>query len=446
MKICDQKSTLFSLVAKTITSDSIAKKIITIDPVAGVIVSVYTEGDNDFHRVYQEAKKTRALTEYPDHIWLFAAFGDVHIHAREDVSGLHLYKEDFQSVAKASYNGGLLFACDMPNNPVAPIDDETYLAKYRLTMRVPFALLPYGGIGPKTSPLSFLVPYKAYMGHSVGDLFFSDSPSLDQALARYKNQYVSFHCEDPDILERHKNAATHFERRPIQAEFEATKFALSLIEKYQLKGKLCHYSSGDGLKEILAAKKRGVDVETEVTPQHLYFSEEEILNLEDQTRITQFQMNPPIRSRYNRDLLLEALKRGEIDYLATDHAPHSIEEKKKGMSGLTGLDTFASFTTWLMLEKNVDPKIIAKVAAENPGEFYNRFHGAWLKDSPYQKVKGLGLGKIQKGYSASFTLLDMTKPQAVSKDFLKTKAMDNPFVDHTFPGSVHGIYFNGQNL
>lgn len=446
MKICDQKSTLFSLVAKTVTSKTIATKIITVDPVKGTIVSVYSEGEAEYSRVYEEAKKTQALIHYPDHVWLFAAFGDVHIHAREDVSGLHLYKEDFQSVTDAAYNGGLLFACDMPNNPVAPIDDESYLAKYKLSMRVPFALLPYGGIGPTTNPLSFLVPYKAYMGHSVGDLFFSDSPSLDHALARYKNQYVSFHCEDPDILDRHKNAATHFERRPISAEFEATKYALSLIEKYQLKGKLCHYSSGDGLKEILAAKKRGVDVETEVTPQHLYFSEEEILDLEDQTRVTQFQMNPPIRNRYNRELLLAAVKNGEIDYLATDHAPHSPEEKRKGMSGLTGLDTFGAFTTWLMLEKNVDPKMVAKIAAENPGEFYNRFHRAWLKDSPYQKVKGLGLGQIEKGYSASFTLLDMSKPQTITKNFLKTKAADSPFLARTFPGSVHEIYFNGQLL
>ena len=224
MIVCDQKSTLYSLVAKTITSEVIEKKIITIDPIKGIIVSVYSEQSPEFSLIYQEAKKARALVEYPDHIWLFAAFGDVHIHAREDVSGLHLYKEDFQSVTDASYNGGLLFACDMPNNPVAPIDDETYLAKYRLSMRVPFALLPYAGIGPKTSPLSFLVPYKAYMGHSVGDLFFTDSPSLDLALERYRQQYVSFHCEDPDILERHKNESDHFSRRPIQAEVEVIRF------------------------------------------------------------------------------------------------------------------------------------------------------------------------------------------------------------------------------
>lgn len=446
MIVCDQKSTLYSLVAKTITSEVIEKKIITIDPIKGIIVSVYSEQSPEFSQIYQEAKKASALVEYPDHIWLFAAFGDVHIHAREDVSGLHLYKEDFQSVTDASYNGGLLFACDMPNNPVAPIDDETYLAKYRLSMRVPFALLPYAGIGPKTSPLSFLVPYKAYMGHSVGDLFFTDSPSLDLALERYRQQYVSFHCEDPDILERHKNESDHFSRRPIQAEFEATRFALKLIEKYELKGKLCHYSSGDGLELIVEAKKRGLDVETEVTPQHLYFSEEEILALDDKMRQTQFQMNPPIRNRYNRELLLKALSEGHIDYLATDHAPHSPAEKLKGMSGLTGLDSFGAFTTWLMLTKNIDPKIIAKVAAENPGEFYNRFHRAWLKDSPYQKVQGLGLGKIEKGYSASFTLLDTTQPQSISKEFLKTKALDNPFLYQTFPGSVFRIYFNGREL
>ena len=112
------------------------------------------------------------------------------------------------------------------------------------------------GLGPETKPLSFKVPYKAYMGPSVGELFFKNEGELDDSLDRYQGEYVSFHCEDPEILEECKDKPTHEMRRPVEAETVATSTALRLIEKYKLKGKLCHYSSKDGLPLILEAKKR----------------------------------------------------------------------------------------------------------------------------------------------------------------------------------------------
>src|SRR5690606_36731478 len=128
-------------------------------------------------------------------------------------------------------------------------------------------------------------------------------------------------------------------------------------------GKLCHYSSGEGLNFIRKAREEGVEVKIEVTPQHLFFGLEEIPS----EKLVSLQMNPPIRENSDRLRLLEALKKGEIDFLATDHAPHTEEEKAKGTSGLTGLDTFGAFVTWLILEENVDPRLIAKMTAENPG-------------------------------------------------------------------------------
>jgi dihydroorotase len=105
----------------------------------------------------------------------------------------------------------------------------------------------------------------------------------------------------------------------VSAEVVATKDALMLIEKYQLKGKLCHYSSGEGLRLIREARDRGVNVVIEVTPQHLFYDLDKIQEVD----LTSFQMNPPIRPHHDRLALLEALKKGEINYLATDHAPHA---------------------------------------------------------------------------------------------------------------------------
>ena len=118
------------------------------------------------------------------------------------------------------------------------------------------------------------------------------------------------------------------------------------MSEYELQGKLCHFSTGEGLKDVIAAKARGVQVTCEVTPHHLFFDD---TMLNDENRLW-LQMNPPLRGREDRLAMIEALRTGEIDYLATDHAPHSLEEKRKGTSGVPHLDTYGAFTTWLMAE------------------------------------------------------------------------------------------------
>ena len=122
---------------------------------------------------------------------------------------------------------------DMPNNPDAPVDDPTYAAKcdHLASRASDVHVTLYAGIGPGTRPLSAPVPYKAYMGPSVGDLFFSTLAELDETLAHYRGCSVSFHCEDPELLEVHATAETHEKRRPNECEVSATRFALEMIEK-----------------------------------------------------------------------------------------------------------------------------------------------------------------------------------------------------------------------
>lgn len=415
------------------TSAGVSRKQISYDTQSGLIISIDVD------------KFTRDEVDdyFGDDCLLFAGMGDIHIHAREDVSGKNTYKEDFRSTCAAAKNGGLVHVADMPNNPIPPIDDGSYLAKMELTGKSDVPILLYAGIGPQTRPLSFKVPYKVYMGPSIGDLFFKTNEDLDAVLVHYKNQWVSFHCEDPEILEEHKSEKDHFTRRPLKAELMATDFALALIEKYDLTGKLCHYSAGDGLAAIKRAKQKGLKVTCEVTPQHLFFSEEKIRNMPAAEQV-HFQMNPPIRGESDAEKLLAALKAGEIDYLATDHAPHSKEEKEKGMSGLPGLDTFAPFTTWLMKEKSVKPETIALIASENPGKFFNTFLSSLNEKSELMKKWGKGMGFLEAGYSASFTVLNVNRPVTITREKLQTKAAWSPFLDVTFPGSLEALYLRGQ--
>ena len=386
--------------------------------------------------------KDKISESFDENHLIFAGMGDVHIHAREDVSKHNCYKEDFHSASLAAINGGVIQMGDMPNNPIPPIDDESYQTKLRLTSTALNTCWIYAGVGPKTRPVSKKVPYKVYMGPSVGELYFRNHQELKDVLPYYQGQFVSFHCEDPEVLENHKTESNHFKRRPVEAEVLATKQALEFIKEFNLSGKLCHFSSKAGLDEIRKFRKAGGRVEVEVTPQHLYFAQEELSEID----YNKFQMNPPIRHCEDRETMLEALINGEIDYLATDHAPHTHEEKIKGISGLTGLDTYGAFVCWLLTEKKVSPHTIAKICSENPGRFFNQFLESWSSfDSRFAEF-GKGLGFLEKGFSADLTILNLKDAWTVSASDLKTKVGHSPFMGVRFSGKVHKVMRKGQWL
>ncbi len=368
---------------------------------------------------------------FPDHCLIFAGMGDVHIHAREDCSGKEIYKETFATASAAALHGGVVHVADMPNNHIAPIDEGTYADKEALLRRgnLPVTFTLYAGIGPGTRPLGRDVPYKAYMGPSVGHLFFRSLEELDLTLANYVRQAVSFHCEDPILLEKHRTALTHELRRPPECELSATCFALAMIEKYQLRGKLCHYSVGEGLPLIREARSRGLPVTAEVTPHHVFFDTAMITS----ENARAMQMNPPLRSPSDREAMLEALRDGTADYLATDHAPHTLEEKAKGISGQPHLDTFGPFAAWLMVEKGFTPERIAAICSANPGEFVR----------PYQQER---FGRLLPGYVGSLTVLDLKTPTTVRREELKTKCGWSPFESVTFPGSVAAVFVRGTRI
>jgi dihydroorotase len=362
---------------------------------------------------------------------IFPGFGDIHIHARDDISQSQVYKEDFATISAASIHGGVTHVADMPNNPVAPVDDARYATKEKLTAKSAVHVTLYAGIGPDTKPLSRHVPYKAFMGPSVGDLFFASQEQLEGVIANYRGRNVSFHCEDPALLRENQGQLTHEQRRPACAEITATEFALTLIERYDLIGKLCHYSTKDGLAMIAAAKARGVRVTAEATPHHLFF---------DDTMLTEdnhlwLQMNPPLRDREDRLALIEALRSGLIDYIATDHAPHTLEEKLKGMSGVPHLDTYGAFATWLMAEHDFAAQDIARVCAYNPGRFVKEFLPGGF---------GEGYGVIEPGYVGSLTILKPHAPTLIERSAMKTKCGWSPFEGYTLPGRVLYTVLQGK--
>ena len=146
-------------------------------------------------------------------------------------------------------------------------------------------------------------------------------------------------------------------------------------------------------------------------------------------------MTPPVREKEDKEALLQAVMDGTVDFLATDHAPHSIEEKENGTSGIPHLDTYGLFVTWLIQEKKIPLQKIAEICAKNPGDFVN----------PYLPGKfGKGFGQIITGFSANFTILDLNKKTTVTREMLKSKSGWSPFEGITFPGSIVDVWFAGK--
>ncbi|OGI65315.1 amidohydrolase [Candidatus Nomurabacteria bacterium RIFCSPLOWO2_01_FULL_39_18] len=360
---------------------------------------------------------------------IFPGFVDLHVHARECVDHTQDYKEDFKTASEAAIAGGVVAFAEMPNNPTPPIDGQSYKAKEQLTKRSEVEIVLYAGIGENTKPLATAAPYKVFMGPSVGTLFFYSLEDLEKTLVQYRGSCVSFHCEDPKILEENKNELTHDKRRPKEAEIKAIDFALTMIEKYNLQGKICHCSTKEGIEKIKNAKMHKLNVVAEVSPHHLFYDTK---NLTEENK-NWMQMNPPLRTTDDRAYLIEALREGTIDFLATDHAPHTGEEKLKGTSGTPQLDTYGYFTTWLMKEHNFTPEAIAKVCSYNPGKFFNQF-----TKNRYGKVEG--------GYAGSLTIIDLRKSTTIKKEMLKTKCGWSPFEGVTFPGSVVMTIIKGKRF
>jgi dihydroorotase len=393
---------------------------------------------------------------------IFPGFGDLHIHMREDQSGKWNYKEDFVTASQAAIHGGVAFGLDLTNGFLPLTTEEVYLERKKLAAEKSLVdIVLAANIGPGTKPFSFPVPYKIFMGQSTGPLFFESKQQLEQTIKNYQGQTINFHCEDPEILTAHANAPTHEQRRPAEAEIKGIEFALEIIEKYQLSGKICHVSTHAGLEKIVAAKKRGATVTCETTPHHLYF-DTSMLNDENHKWL---QVNPPIRNADDRQAMIEGLKRGDIDFLASDHAPHTKEEKLAGASGMPHLDTYGAFTTWLMSDQGFTPQDIARICSYNPGNYLGKFlnietenpeglerfrtstgqrPGAGGPSDNPSGFSGRGFGRIAPGYVGSLTIIDPTQKTQVLEANLKTKCGWSPFTGRTFAGLVKYAIIRGR--
>jgi len=267
---------------------------------------------------------------------------------------------------------------------------------------------------------------------------------------------------------------THSDRRPVACVNEGLRILLPLIEKYKIKAKLCHWSTGGESFEMIAEyRKRGCEIVLEVSPLHLLFDTS--MTDADPALWTKIQMNPAVQASHHRHALIKGLKDGFIQFIATDHAPHTEEEKfsafakfsaeypgksnkeiaafvrtkdeklfleicvQNNHSGAPWLDTYALVCTWLMTEHGFTSQDIARVSAYLPGKFVNPH----LRKQFAKRKFGKGFGEIKKGFMGSLTVLNMGKQTLVRRENLKTKVAWSPLEGREIPGAVEAVFIGG---
>lgn len=431
--------------------------------------------------VSRPSKNKKADHVFGDDSLIFAGFGDVHIHAREDDTGKQVYKEEYKTAANAALHGGVVHVSAMPNTP-NPVTGKEQWAWHRSRVKElthPVTIFNYLGIDTKTKPLGKPGEhfYKLYFGKSVGDLTVTYGSELDVILSRYKGHYVSFHVEYEPIVQAHADGKTHSDRRPVECVNEGLRILLPLIEKYKIHAKLCHWSTGGmSFEMIAAARKRGADIVLEVSPLHLLFDTS--MTDADPSLWTKIQMNPAIQAPEHRTALIEGLRSGFIQFIATDHAPHTEEEKysafrkfaadypdksnkaiaseiqkkdnalflatccENNHSGAPWLDTYGLVCAWLMNDNKFTSQQIACAAAYMPGKFVNPF----LKNQFPKENFGKGFGEIKKGFVGSLTVLNMKKKTRVRREDLKTKACWSALEGREMPGAIEAVFVRGKRI
>ena len=307
---------------------------------------------------------------------LFPGFCDVHVHFREPGFS---YKETILTGSEAAAAAGYTAVCTMPNlNPVP--DSVPHLqVQLDLIREAPVSVLPYGSItvgekGRELSDLEVLAPYVvAFSDDGVG---VADEGIMREAMQRCRalGKLIAGHCEDM----RYED--------PREREWREIERNIRLANETRCAFHVCHISTAESVSIIRDAKRSGVDVTCETAPHYLLLNQRLI---QDHGR---FKMNPPIHTAEDQAALLEALTDGTVDMIATDHAPHSAEEKsigfEKSLNGIVGLETaFPTLYSSLIGEEVLTLEALVGLMSEKPRERFGIPTGGdfsiWDLDSDY---------------------------------------------------------------
>lgn len=370
------------------------------------------------------------------------SFVDMHAHFRDP--GL-TQKEDIVSGCHAAAAGGFGTLVLMPNTK--PVVSSLEMAEKNnkkaeetgLCQVFQSVSITEGFDGKTTNHLDKINNKKIPLITEDGKEVLDTSVMLEgMKKAVAKKVIVSCHCEDPFLHDQ----ATALRTKALKSTDKKKKIAylkeaerlleiaedvltfrnIRLAEEARCHLHLCHVSTAESIDAVRRAKKAGVNVTCEITPHHI--------GLNTKNSANQLQIvNPPLRSEENQKALIEALRDGTASCIATDHAPHTEDDKKNGAPGFSGLETaFSVCYKSLVLENNFSLKHLSALMSANPAELLG------LKDR----------GLLAEGYLANITIIDLNKKWTVRGEEFASRGKYTPLEGKQLPGEIRATFFNGE--
>lgn len=371
---------------------------------------------------------------------LFPGLIDLHTHLREP--GFE-YKEDIESGTKAALHGGFTTVTAFPNtNPVLDSVEQIRKLKEIIGLKASVKVLPIASItqGQKGKEL---VDFNSLIQEGV--VAFTDDGKgvqnqeiLLEAMRQIKNlnSLLLLHTEDESLIEKgviHKGIKSKELGIPgIPPEAEETMLLrdIALAKKTGVRAHFCHVSTAFGAQMIACAKKTGIRITSETAPHYLCFTQDMIQDNMDSNK----KMNPPLRTQQDKELLIQIFKYGGIDAIATDHAPHSIEEKSKSLLeapfGIIGLET-------------VIPLLFTYLVQTGKIDFYRIIEGLTLKPA---QILGLDFYPIKEGNELNFVIFNMKEKSVLNDRFFYSKSRNFPLFGKELDGKVEYVFYRDRHI
>jgi len=359
---------------------------------------------------------------------------DPQVHFREP--GLE-HKEDLTTASRACARGGVTSFLEMPNTKPLTINQDALNDKLTRAAQKSFVNFGFfiGATAENLPDLQTATPtpgIKIFMGSMHGDLLVDQEAALDRIFAT-GTRLIAVHAEDQARIAQRRqefagstDPAIHSVIQDNQAALNATQLALKLSKKYQRRLHILHLSTAEEAELLRHDKPAWVTAE--VTPQHL------LLNTGDYEKLgSLIQMNPPIRNVHDNAVLWQALQDGVIDFIATDHAPHTLAEK--GMANAANPADEEATSTTVFLEPAKVPSGMPGVETSLPLMLTQAMQGRcsvaqvshWMSTAVAKAYGIVGKGAIASGYDADLVLVDLDKYHPVLREELQTKCGWSPF-------------------
>lgn len=421
-------------------------------------VQVVNEGIVEIRDVFVENGKIQRLGKFLDgeispatevidgsHKYLFPGVIDAHVHFREP--GL-THKATMETETMAAVAGGVTSFLEMPNT-LPPTTSEKTL-KEKLCMAQQHALANYGFfIGATTDNVEEIVNLpkgsacgiKLFLGSSTGNMLVDNQAVIEQLFAEATLPIV-VHCEDELTIKKNiasfKAQYSHCDAPPsihplirtVEACHKSSAFAIEMALKHNTRLHIAHITTEKELSllssEALTPQKR---ITSEVTPTHLWFCSDDFQRLGNLIK-----SNPSVKSKTDRQALRAALHNGKIDVVATDHAPHTLQEKQKNYfespSGVPCIQHSLLTLLELHLQQEISLPRIAEVMCHNPAILFG--------------IQNRGF--IREGYAADLVLIDTEKEEIVKENNLLYKCGWSPLLGETFHHKILSTWVNGRRV